>query len=188
MKNKVLIGLLTAFALILLFGATPWWGQMMGNVTPPAPNVTAIYLGAQKPKDISNWQFVVEEDILTDCTAAYLYDYDKSGKLTVYEVDGGTLKALGLNGETRSCTNNRRYGVLAVNFTQLPEVLSIEVWISKSSVGGGDIYFQQLGNWRFVNGSYIGFIAPPANKDYVLLSIGEVKELMNSTGIHYVEG
>ena len=188
MKNKVLIGLLIIFALTVIIGLGPWWNDIAGNINPPAPNVSAVYLGFQKPQNIDAWQFVVEDQILTDCTVAYTYSYDGAGKLTVYEVDSGTLRSLGFNAQSTKCSNTREYGVIAVNFTERPEILSIEIWVSQTSNGGNDVYFQQLGNWRFANGSYIGFIAPPVNKDYALLSLERVKELMNRTGIHRIGG
>ncbi|WP_148882587.1 MULTISPECIES: hypothetical protein [Thermococcus] len=186
MRNKVVIGLLVIFAVMVILGVGPWWDNIIGDVSPPPPNVSAIYLGVKNPDAQKGWQFVVEDSILTDCMVAYIYSFDHPGKLTVYELDGGTLNSLGLNFEVQNCTNVRRYGVLAVNFTERPDVLSIEIWVSKSSTGGNDVYFQQLGNWRFVNGSYIGFTAPPMNDDYALLDIEKVRELMNATGIHYI--
>lgn len=187
MKNKVLIGLLAAFVLIVVIGLGPWWKDISGGIKPTGPNVTATYLGIHKPPNVGDWQFVVEDPILTDCMVAYLYDYDGIGKLKVYEIDAGTLKALGLGNGESNCTNVRRYGVFAVNFTERPETLSIEIWLSKSSTEGHDVYFQELGNWRFVNGSYIGYIAPPMNDDYALLNITTVERMVNKTGIHMIK-
>ncbi|WP_297421584.1 hypothetical protein [Thermococcus sp.] len=187
MKNKVLIGLLATFILIVIIGLGPWWKDISGGITPSGPNVTATYLGIHKPQNIGDWQFVVKDPILTDCMVAYLYEYDGTGKLTVYEIDAGTLEALGLKNRRSNCTNVLRYGVFAVNFTGMPEALSIEIWVSKSSTGGHDVYFQQLGDWRFVNGSYIGYIAPPMNNDYALMNITTVEELVNKTGIHMIK-
>ncbi len=187
MKNKVLIGLLTTFVLIVIIGLGPWWKDISGGIHPAGPNVSAIYLGIHRPQNVDDWQFVVEDPILTDCMVAYLYEYDGTGKLTVYEIDSGTLNALGFKNESGNCTNVRRYGVFAVNFTEMPETVSIEIWLSKSSTEGRDVYFQELGDWRFVNGSYIGFIAPPMNNDYELMNITRVEELMNKTGVHWIK-
>ncbi|NJE60765.1 hypothetical protein [Thermococcus sp. 21S7] len=187
MANKVMVIVVVAFAIVLLVAWGPLRDNLIGGVTPQVPKVSAVYVGTQKPSNSTGWQFMVEDRILTDCMVAFLYSFDGRGKLTVYEIDGGTLKALGLDSDVQDCDNGvLRYGVLAVNFTKKPEVLTVEVWLSKSSTERKDVYFKQIGNWRFVNGSYIGYTAPPMDRDYALLGIDEVRELMNRTGIHYI--
>ena len=187
MANKVLVGLLSVFVLIAVLAAGPWWNNLMGSISPPPPNVTAIYLGTQEPIPSEGWQFIVKDRILTECMVAYAYSFDGAGKLVVYEIDAGTLHALGIGNVSEPCGGNTlQYGVLAVNFTEIPEGLAIEVWISKSSTEGNDVYFQQIGNWRFINGSYIGFTSPPADRGYILMDIEEVRGIINQTGIWYI--
>ena len=183
-KSRVMILSLVTFAAILVLSIGPWWGNLMGDVTPKPPNVTAIYLGYTSPD--GEWQFVVEDRILSDCSVAYVYNFTPMGVLTVYEIDAGTLRALGFDTNDTTCGGNLAYGYLAVNFSQRPDTLSVVVWVSKSSSNGEDVYFLELGSWRFVNGSYIGYIAPPMDKNYMLLRLDDVRRMVNETGIHYI--
>ncbi|WP_297512491.1 hypothetical protein [Thermococcus sp.] len=183
-KSRVVILSLVAFVAILVLSIGPWWKDLMGGITPAPPNVTAIYLGPSPPE--GKWQFTIGDRLLDDCSVAYVYNFTPTGVLTVYEIDAGTLKALGFETNDTECEGNLGYGYLAVNFTQKLETLSIVVWTSKSSSNGNEVYFQEIGSWKFVNGSYIGYIAPPMDKNYMLLGLETVKEMVNETGIHYI--
>ena len=184
LKSRVVILSLVAFTAILVLSIAPWWEDIMGSVNPTPPNVTAIYLGSSPPD--GNWQFTVGDRLLGDCSVAYVYNFTPTGVLTVYEIDAGTLGALGFETNNTECVGDIGYGYLAVNFSQKLPTLSVVVWTSKSSSNGKDVYFVELGSWRFVNGSYIGYIAPPMDKNYMLLSLGAVRKMVNETGIHYV--
>jgi len=183
-KSRVMILSLVAFAVVLVLSITPWWKNLMGDVTPLPPNVTAIYLGSSPPD--GKWQFTVGDRLLEDCSIAYVYNFTPTGVLTVYEIDAGTLRALGFETENITCKGDLGYGYIAVNFSQKLDALSIVVWTSKSSSNGKDVYFVELGSWRFVNGSYIGYIAPPMDKNYMLLNLNAVRKMVNETGIHYI--
>ncbi|WP_297534745.1 hypothetical protein [Thermococcus sp.] len=184
LKNRVLALVLVLFALLLVLSVSPWWRDIMGGVEPQPPNVSAIYLGTKAPG--GHWQFIISDRLLSDCAVGYVYNYTPNGVLTVYELDGGTLAALGFKNTTVKCRGLLTYGYLAVNFTQRPDVLSVDLWVSKSSTNGRDVYFVEIGNWRFVNGSYIGYTAPPMSNNYMLLNVSAVEEMVNRTGIHYV--
>ncbi|NJE54943.1 hypothetical protein [Thermococcus sp. 21S9] len=183
-KSRVVILSLVAFAVILALSVGPWWKNLMGDITPTPPNVSAIYLGSVPPG--GKWQFTVEDRLLDECAVAYVYNFTPTGVLTVYEIDAGTLKALGFTTNYTECEGSLGYGYLAVNFTQKLDTLSIVVWTSKSSSSGNEVYFVELGSWKFVNGSYIGYIAPPVNKNYMLLDLEAVRKMVNQTGIHYI--
>ncbi|WP_457742551.1 hypothetical protein [Thermococcus sp.] len=133
-----------------------------------------------------HWQFIINDRLLSDCAVGYVYNYTPNGIIRVYELDGGTLALLGFKNTTVNCSGELTYGYLAVNFTQRLKVLSVDVWVSKSSTNGMDIYFVEIGNWRFVNGSYIGYTAPPMSNGYMLLNVSAVEGIVNKTGIHYI--
>jgi len=183
-KSRVTIASLVAFVVIIVLSIGPWWRDLMGGMEPVPPNVSAIYLGTSPPG--GSWQFLVEDRLIGDCAVAYVYNFTPTGVLTVYEIDSGTLRALGLGGNETNCTWGLSYGYLAVNFTQKLDTLSIVVWTSKSSSTGSEVYFVELGSWKFVNGSYIGYIAPPIDKNYMLLNLTAVRKMVNETGIHYI--
>ncbi|WP_145955360.1 hypothetical protein [Thermococcus henrietii] len=183
-KSRVTIVSLVAFIVIIALSIGPWWKDLMGGIQPTPPNVSAVYLGTSPPN--GSWQFIVDDRLIGDCSVAYVYNFTPTGVLTIYEIDSGTLKALGLGGNSSNCTGGLTYGYLAVNFTQKLDTLSIVVWTSRSSSNGNEVYFQEIGSWKFVNGSYIGYIAPPMDKNYMLLNLGAVKMMINQTGIHYI--
>ncbi len=184
LKSRVVILSLVAFTAILVLSIGPWWKDLMGSVTSQPPNVTAIYIGVSPPA--GEWQFIVGDRLLSDCSVAYVYNFTPTGVLTIYEIDEGTLRALGFEANTTRCMDNLEYGYVAVNISQKIDSLSIVVWTSKSSSNGQDVYFVELGSWRFVNGSYIGYIAPPMDKNYMLLNLSAVRRMVNETGIHYI--
>lgn len=183
-KKKATILALLAFVAIVALSLGPWWENLMEGVKPDVPNVSAIYLGTSPPS--GKWQFVIEDKLIDNCAIAYVYNFTPPNVLTVYEIDAGTLQALGISKNKISCTGGMEYGYLAVNFTKRPDTLSIHVWTSRSTEIGSAVYFVELGSWRFVNGSYIGYMEPSLSKNYMLQSFEDVMRMVNETGIHYI--
>ncbi|MBP1912028.1 hypothetical protein [Thermococcus stetteri] len=186
LKNKVLILLLVLFVVVIALSTSPWLNKIAENIRPEEPNVTAIYLGSTAPG--GTWQFEVEDRVLTDCTVAYIYNYTTPGKLVVYELDSNAFRAINssVGVHTPKCKGGLIYGYLAVNFTTPPETLTIDVWVGTTSTNDGYIYFRQIGDWMFINGSYVGYKASSLSNNYILMSIQELERITNSTGIRLV--
>ncbi|BAD85573.1 hypothetical protein TK1384 [Thermococcus kodakarensis KOD1] len=186
LKNRVLILLLVLFVVITVLSTTPWMNKISESIRSAEPNVTAVYIGTTAPN--GTWQFKVEDRVLTDCVVAYVYNYTPPGKLVVYELDSKALKVINPSEEIPSseCKGELIYGYLTANFTKLPETLTIDVWVGTTSTNDGYIYFRQIGDWMFINGSYVGYKAPSLSNNYMLMPIKELGKITNSTGIHVV--
>ena len=183
-QSKATILALLAFVAIVILSVGPWRESLVGTIQPPVPQVSEIYLGTSPPE--GDWQFVVSDQLISDCAVAYVYSFDQMGVLEVYELDSGTLEAVGFSGMDVNCTGSVVPGYLAVNFTKEPGILSIVVWVSKTPSSGADVYFTGLGSWKFIEGSYKGYVPPSMGKDYLLLPREDVLDMINATGIHYI--
>ncbi|WP_156471184.1 hypothetical protein [Thermococcus peptonophilus] len=186
LKNKVVVLLLVLFVVIMVLSTTPWINKISESIKSEGLNVTAVYLGTTAPN--GTWQFKVEDRILTDCAVAYVYNYTPPGKLIVYEMDSKAFRVINPSEEMPSfeCSGELTYGYLTANFTEPPNTLTIDVWVGTTSTNDGYIYFRQIGDWMFINGSYVGYKAPSLSNNYMLMPLEELEKITNSTGIHLV--
>ncbi|MCD6523905.1 MAG: hypothetical protein J7K48_02755 [Thermococcus sp.] len=185
MDRKITIIVVSLFISVALVGT--FWGDILERANPSPPRLVDIELKRgtfSGPED--DGTYYVQGNLLSNCTVAFTYLLPKQGKLEVYELDAATYKALTDNDTRKNCSDELIEGTLKVQFDQELESLSIQVWSGKLSEDGANVYFRLLGTWQFFDNLSAVYVAPSPDKDYKLMTIKELEEIVQANGIHPV--
>ncbi len=185
MDRKITIIVVLLFISVALVGT--FWGDILEKATPSPPRLRDIELKRGTfSGPSSDGIYYVQGNILSNCTVAFTYLLPEQGRLEVYELDAATYKALTGNSTEGAYSSELIEGTLKVQFDQKLDFLSIQVWSGKLSEDGANVYFRLLGTWQFFDNVSAVYVAPSPDKDYKLMTIEELKEIVQTNGIYPV--
>ena len=183
MDRKITVIVVILFVSIALIGA--FWGDILERANPSPPKLLNLKLSRGIfPGPETDGTYYVQGNILSDCTVAFTYTLPESGRVEVYELDWETYKAITGNQTYLNCSGKLIEGTLKIKFDQRVESLSIEIWNGRLSDDGSHIYFQLLGTWQFFDNLSAVYVEPSPEKDYKLITLQDLKDIVNSNGIH----
>ena len=183
MDRKITIIVVLLFISVALVGA--FWGDILERANPSPPRLLYVELSEGiTPGPEDDGTYYVQGNLLSNCTVAFTYLMPEPGRVEVYELDAATYKALTGNGTGKTCSDELIEGTLKVQFDQKLESLSIQVWNGKLSEDGANVYFKLLGTWQFFDNLSAVYVAPSPEKDYKLVTIQELKEMIKENGVH----
>jgi len=185
MDRKITIIVVLLFISVALVGAL--WGNILKRANPSPPRLVDVELSrgiVSGPED--ERVYYVQGNVLSNCTVAFTYLSPEQGRVEVYELDAATYKALTGNDTRKNCSDELIEGTLKVQFDQELESLSIQVWNGKLSEDGVHVYFKLIGTWQFFDNLSAVYITPSPEKDYKLITVQELDEMVKKNGIHLI--
>lgn len=182
MDRKVLVFTIAFFIAVLLVGI--FWNDILEQANPSPPRLIEISLEkglSNEPE--STGTYFIEGALLSDCARAFTYDTPDVGVVDVYELDARAYNMLtGENSEVE-CSHSLIEGTIKLKFDQELNSLSVSVWVGRTAEDGKSIYFQLLGTWKITDNQSVVFLQPTPESDYKLMSVTELRELINQTGL-----